>query len=372
MDLRRFTSVELLGRAVRGPLAFLFLIAAIFGMASAPALAQTAPAPTTTTPSGGSPSLGGFSARALDDDKQPMVQTYFTAVRNAGSKFVGHLQVTNSSQESARLHVYGVDGLTGTTSGTVYANMDDPKKAVGKWITPERDIVRLAPKSSTVVDFTVKIPDGVEPGDHVGGVALESVDKPKSEGNFAVTEIIRVAVAVQIRIRGEAATSMEITNLGLEALPGTQLPSVTVGIKNTGRLLCKPKLAVTLAQGDNTLGTVNRDLDTVLPGKEIPYPLAWGTALPAGKYNASVVLSGCGPQSTRTAELELTTDLEGTPTNPGTNLKQAEKSKGIPWWVLVLVAIAALVGGWLLARRGRKKDDDDDASGGTPQLIPVD
>lgn len=368
---RRSTPVELLGRAVRGPLAFLVVFAACLGVVPSAAFAQVATT-TPSTPSGGQPSLGGFSARALDDDKQPMVQTYFTVERNAGSKFVGHLQVTNQSKDSARLHIYGVDGLTGATSGTVYSNMDDPKKGVGKWITPERDIVRLAPESSTVVDFTVRIPDGVDPGDHVGGIALESVDKPKSEGNFAVTEIIRVAVAVQVRIRGEAGTSMEITNLGLQALPGTQLPSVTVGIKNTGRLLCKPKLAVTLAQGDNTLGTVSRDLDTILPGKEIPYPLAWGTALPAGKYNANVVLSGCGPQSTRTAELELTSDLEGTPTNPGTNLKQAEdKGNGIPWWALVLVAIAALVGGWLLARRGRKSDDDDDGSS-TPQLIPID
>ena len=355
---------------MRGPLAFLLLIAAFVAGVPGAAFAQQA-ATTPTTPSGGAPSLGGFSARALDDDKQPMVQTYFTVERNAGSKFVGHLQVTNSSDKPARLHLYGVDGLTGTTSGTVYSNMDDPKREVGRWIKPERSIVRLAPKSSTIVDFTVRIPEGVEPGDHVGGVALESVDKPKSEGNFAVTEIIRVAVAVQVRIRGAAGTSMEITNLGLQALPGTQLPSVTVGIKNTGRLLCKPKLAVTLAQGDNTLGTLTRDLDTILPGKEIPYPLAWGTALPAGTYNANVNLSGCGPASTKSAQLELTSDLEGTPANPGTNLKQAEDEQGIPWWVLVLVAIAALVGGYFLARRGRNKDDDD-GTGGTPQLIPVD
>lgn len=365
MGLLRSTFAELWGRALRGPLAFVLLIAACVGGVASPAAAQQTTTP--STPS--SPSLGGFSARALDDEKQPMVQSYFTVERNAGSKFVGHLQITNSSEESARLHVYGVDGLTGNTSGTVYSNMDDPKKGVGRWITPERPIVRLAPKSSTIVDFTVRIPDDVDPGDHVGGVALESVDKPKSDGQFNVTEIIRVAVAVQIRIRGEAGLGMEITNLGMQALPGTQLPSVTVGIKNTGRLLCKPKLAVTLAQGDNTLGTVPRDLDTILPGKEIPYPLPWGTALPAGKYNATVNLSGCGPASTKSAELELTSDLEGTPQNPGTNLKQAEKQgNGIPWWALVLVAIAALVGGWLLARRGRDKDDDGDD---TPQLIPI-
>ena len=64
------------------------------------------------------------------------------------------------------------------------------------------------------------------------------------------------------------------------------------------------KRAFTLAAG--SVGKIiDRDLDTILPGKEIPYPFAWGTALPAGKYNANVVLSGCGPQSTRTAELEL-------------------------------------------------------------------
>lgn len=320
-------------------------------------------------PAAAAPSLGGFSARALDDDKQPMVKPYFTVTRNAGSKFVGHLQITNASDQSARLHVYGVDGLTGTTSGTVYSNMDDPKRDVGRWITPERGIVRVAPKSSTVIDFTVDIPEQVEPGDHVGGIALESVDKPKSDGSFAVTEIIRVAIAVQMRIRGRAGTSMALTNLGLQALPGTQVPSVTVGIKNTGRLLCKPKLAVTLAQGDNQLGTITRDLDTILPGKEIPYPLPWGTALPAGTYNATVNLSGCGPASTKTAQLELTSDLRGTPEKPGTNLEKPEEGgDGIPWWVLVLVAVAALVGGWLLARRGRDDEDDD----GTPQLIPVD
>lgn len=333
-------------------------------------LALLAPAATAQAADPSSPTIGGFSARALGPDGDVSPETYFKATLKPGDTYSGRILVVSSAKEDVRLRLYSVDGLTGETSGTVYANLDDPREGVATWITPRKELLRLPGKKQKTVGFDLKVPDDARPGDHVGGLALQLAEQPKAEGQFAVTEVIRVAIAVHITVEGPASAQLKPTGMVLKALPGTQMPSVTVDLENSGQLLCRPKLTIELAQDGNVLGSVERQLDTILPGKTIPYPMAWPRALPAGKYSAKTVTEGCGPRGELASDLELATALRGTQAQPGTSIKPAEESKGIPWWALALAVVAALGGGFLIARRKPKSKDDDD-TGGAPGGAPA-
>lgn len=326
-------------------------------------LGLMAPAPSLAA-DGTTPTIGGFSARALGPGDQVTPDTYFTETVEPGDTFEGRILVQSSSPQGARVRIYSVDGLTGPTSGAVYANLDDPRTGVSRWTKPKKALIQLGAKQQKKVGFTVTVPQDATPGDHVGAIALQLADQETKKGQFAVTEVIRVAVAIHITVRGPAKAMLKPTDLELEALTGTQIPSVTVGLDNTGQLLCRPKLSVSLAQDGTTLGTVDRQLDTILPGTSIPFQLAWPKPLKPGTYEATALTQGCGDPQTVEASLELTSALRGSTQTPGPNILPEETgSGGVPWWALVIAVLVALGGGWFLARRGPRRKDDGDTGG---------
>lgn len=322
--------------------------------ALAQAESTTVQPPKPTESRSGAPAVGGFSARALDENGQLTPQTYFEVELDPGDSWSGELLVSNTTRQAMRLRAYPVDGLTGATSGTVYANIDDPVKETGNWITPSKELLRLAPNTERKLGFTVKVPADARPGDHVGAVAFQSADEPdaEGEGQVQITEIIRVAVAVQIKVSGPASASLKIDDLGLEALGGTAIPSVLVKMNNNGQLLCRPALEVTLFQQGRPLGRVERQLDTILAGDVIDFPLPWPRALDAGTYTAKAVSTGCGKQSELEQEVELAGDLAGSTSVPGT--APTDDGSDIPWWAFAIGGVVLLLAIWLVARARRK------------------
>ncbi len=328
--------------------------------------------PLFASPASAAPSVEGISARPVDAAGKPIGQAYFVEERNAGSKFVGHLSISNSGKRFARLYVYAVDAVTSTRGGTVFAPRDQPDKAVGKWITPNKTLIRLDPGDTKVVSFTVDIPADAFPGDHVGGVAIEPLRREKTGGQFSVTQVLRVAIATQIKIRGATQQAFKPTILHLKAIAGSQVPALTVRLANDGDLLCKPQLTATLSQGGQPLSTENRDVDTILARTSIDYPLLWPRGLKAGTYTAVVRTQGCGKSAEVQSEVTLKSDLSGKTKPATTGVVSAPSEEGVPTWVFVvggvLAAIALLTLGWWLARlsarrerdRERQRDREDD------------
>ena len=89
---------------------------------------------------------GGFGAApSHSDPADPATRAYFKPVIAPGTAYQDSVLVTNSSDDATTLIVYPVDGLTGQTSGTVYANHADPVKKAGMWLSPAMSSVTLAP-----------------------------------------------------------------------------------------------------------------------------------------------------------------------------------------------------------------------------------
>lgn len=311
-----------------------------------------------TVNTGAAPQLGGFSARALDENGQVTPQTFFELKLKPGEVFNGQILVSNASEDFVRLKVDSVDGLTGQTSGTVYANRTDPRAETSRWIRPKKRALRLDGGGSRTLRFRLRVPDDARPGDHVGAVAFQRILNPKKEGNFSVRQVLRVAVAIQIRVEGPAEPRLEIGKLSLKALGGTQIPSLGIELKNTGQLLCRPALTVDLVQGDTALGQVSKQLDTILAGDTIDFPLPWPRPLEAGTYRATVATTGCGAPARTTAEVELADTLRGTTGAPGPDVSMLDDDDdGLPVWALVLGILAALGLGFFLARRTGRREE---------------
>jgi len=317
-----------------------------------------------------SASFGIALRPAHADPSDPSTKAYFKPTVAPGETFTDEVIVTNTGDTPVELAVSGVDGLTAPTSGAVYGNRQDPVKKAGAWVSAAARTVTVAPHTELPVPFTVKVPKNAGAGDHLAGIAFEDVHPTLAGSNFAVTQVVRAVMGVQVMVPGPGAFAVHVDNATLQALPGIAAGSVLVTLGNSGARLGKPGLSVALSGPDGYKRTVRRTLDTILPGDTIPYPLAWpdvlrpgdysitatatpGTASPGAPGGAPVVE---GATVVRTVGVHLGTPLAGV--SPSGVISPASaparhSSGGLPMWVVVvLVAAAGIGGGLYLGRRG--------------------
>ncbi len=309
------------------------------------------------------PSVDGISARAVNADGQSYGKAYFVERLDGGDTFTGHIAISNSGKQFARLYVDAVDGVTSNRGGIVFAPRDAADKDVGAWIAPEKKLIRLDPGDEKIVPFTVKVPEDAFAGDHVGGLAIEPLRRATTGGQFSVTQVLRVAIAMQVRVRGDVKRELVPKVMNLKAIPGSEIPALTIRLANNGDLLCRPTLTATLYQNDQPLSSEKRDIDTILARSAIDYPLYWPRGLKAGTYMAAVRTQNCGKSRETQAEVKLERDLSGTtpPARTGV-VQEGSGEEGLPTWALValgaLIALVLLGLGWWLARRSGRKQTD--------------
>ena len=196
--------------------------------------------------------------------------------------------MTDTTDAPVSLYVYPVDGLTGATSGAVYANRADPRVGAGLWLTAAVPSITVAPHTQNDVSFTVRVPSDATPGDHVAGIAFEDAD-PIHVAGTAVTEIVREVVGVQIQVPGPGAFHLHIDGASFVAPPAAPSTSVIIRLGDDGNLLGKPRLLVALTGPDGYSHSVDRQLDTLLPGDVIAYAVPWPDLVTPGPYTISVI-----------------------------------------------------------------------------------
>jgi hypothetical protein len=301
---------------------------------------------------------GGIGLRpAHIDEADPATRAYFKPTIAPGGTFRDQVIVSNTSDVAVDLIVSGVDGLTGQTGGTVYANRQDPVRKAGAWLVPAAAALTVGPHVEQPMGFTVRVPSGAQPGDHLAGIAFENAHPKTSGGNFAITEIVRAVMGVQIKVPGPAEFHMHLDDVGLEALPGTGVASAVVTMGDDGLKLGKPSLSVELTGPGGYHRSVDRGVDTMLPGDTIAYPLAWPDPLKPGDYTVRATITGAGPSVTRTGGASLKSALAGVSPQPVVASQAPPQSKPsgsrFPSWLLIVVAIGGIGGGIAIGRRGR-------------------
>jgi hypothetical protein len=294
------------------------------------------------------------------DPADPSTRAYFKPTVAPGQTFSDVVIVTNTGDSPIELAVSPVDGVTAPTSGAVYANRQDPVTEIGTWITAGSKTVTVAPHAELPVPFTVKVPAGARSGDHLAGIAFEDVHPAAAGGNFAVTQVVRAVMGIQVIVPGPAAFGVDVFGASLQALPGVGAASVVVKLGNSGARLGKPELSVAMAGPDGYQRTVTRSLDTILPSDTIDYPLAWPDVLKPGEYNitATATAPGMAPV-VHTGSSKLGEALAGVP-SPGvvTPAPASESGRGYPvMWAVVVLLAAAIIGGGMYLGRGRHRPE---------------
>lgn len=286
----------------------------------------------------------------------PASRAYFKRAVTPGSSFSDTVVVANSGRMPLTLLVYPVDGLTGQTSGSVYANRGVPRRKAGAWVRVAVSRITVDPGAQATVPFVATVPASATPGDRLAGLAVENADVAMSRGSFRVRQVLREVVGILITVRGPAHPRLQLGKLALQTLPGTSFGTVLVGIGNSGRRLCKPRLVVRLASTAQH-ERIARRLDTILPGDTIAYPLVLRHDLKAATYDVRARASCAGTTATTSQVIALHSQLNGAPTRTVAQAATVVRvtHSGAPMWLVVGLAGVAAVGGagigWVLRQR---------------------
>ena len=302
-------------------------------------------------------------APAHSDPSRPVTEAYFVLDIAPGQSLSDAVLVSNTAGVPADVLVDAVDGITGVTSGAVYANRADSAHGAGTWITAAVSSITVAAASRSTVAFTVRVPAGTAPGDHLAGLAFENAHPSTSQGRLAVTTVTRSVIGILVRVPGPSSFHLHIDRAQIQQQPGGGGQSVVVAVGNDGSALGKPILAVSVDGPSGYRRFLYRQLDTILPGDTIPYPVALPDNLSPGDYRVQV----SGAEETMQSPVILTSTehygsgvlgVEAT-RSPTVVASPAAHSDWVPAWLILSLLAAAVAGGaagaaltWRLARRG--------------------
>jgi hypothetical protein len=320
--------------------------------------AVVAAAALSLTGAAGAASLGGFGARpAHFDPAVPATRSYFIRRLAPGARFSDQVIIFNDAAKPLAVSVYPVDGLTGATSGVVYGNRQTPLVGAGRWLSLPTSHLTIPAHAQRRLSFTVTAPSSAAPGQHLAGIAIQQAHPQRSGGRFSVTEVLRTVVGVELDVPGPTHARLAVRAIA-PAKPGQSAASgLIISVANEGQRLCKPRLAITLT-GRGRSQHIVRQLDVILPGGTIPYPVTVSRALNRGTYSAGVTATRCGRPATLHQALIIGHRISP-PHDPTGATQASAPAAAVNWWLIALiggggVAAGALGAGVLLAR-GRRR-----------------
>ncbi|MGW1808193.1 WxL protein peptidoglycan domain-containing protein [Streptomyces sp. NPDC002078] len=267
---------------------------------------------------------------------------YFYLSADPGQTVTDKVAVQNRTGGPLTFRLYAADAYnTARDGGFAVRTLKERMSGVGAWAKPAKDRVTVPGHRTVTVPFTLRVPQGAEPGDHPGAIVALDERVDAGSGSLALGVQRAVGARVYLRVSGPALPALSVGQLHIShhqpLIPGIGTGTATVSytLRNTGNVTLDPKVELK-ARGLFGRTLLDRELTRVpselLPGQRVRLTETWSGA----------------PQLDR-ADVTLTASA------PGTRQSASASFLALPWLVVALVFVAGVAVGMLLvrARRGR-------------------
>lgn len=180
---------------------------------------------------------GNYGGRpANPDPENPRTKSIFIYQLQPGAEKHDAMTVTNATDRPVTLELFAVDGTTSHDgSFTCKQNVED-KTDAGGWITLSRKEVSLGAHESTNVDFTVKVPEKADVGEHSACLAVQQkkTASEEAEATGAVRITTRQAVRMAVTIPGDMTRMVDVERFAIEQKNSSQ--EYNISVKNSGNV----------------------------------------------------------------------------------------------------------------------------------------
>ncbi|MFJ6566314.1 WxL protein peptidoglycan domain-containing protein [Streptomyces sp. NPDC091292] len=291
--------------------------------------------------------LPAAPARAADNgswsvfpaSSQLAQRPYFYLSADPGSTLTDKVTVTNKTAEPLTFRLYAADAYnTARDGGFAVRTKDEKQRGVGAWARPARDKVTVKPHGAVTVPFTLRVPEGAEPGDHPGAlVALDERVDP-ADGAVAVGVQRAVGARIYLTVGGPTMPALAVEKVRVAheqpLVPGfgDSIATISYTLRNTGNVTLNPRVELT-AKGLFGRTLLSRALTKIpselLPGQEVRLSEPWRGA-PQLDWG-DVTLTASAPQTRESASASFF---------------------ALPWLLAALFLAALVIAGAALKLRG--------------------
>ncbi len=236
-------------------------------------------------------SYGGLGIQPHEWDlKNPLTKSWFIYTLESGETKKGKVDVINSSNEPQDIKIYPVDAVT-TQDGAFAPEPEDKEKIdVGAWITLSESEVSLRPKETKTIKFTIKVPENVEVGDHMGAIIAQDKEIPEAEEGTGMRIVTRVGARIYLTVPGELIKKLEFEKFTWK-LEDRQV-TFYLDLANKGNVRLSPKGEIEIK---NIFGKVIDKIEItereVFPRSTIIVPIKWEKRPFFGKFTAMATVT---------------------------------------------------------------------------------
>ncbi|WP_327314968.1 WxL protein peptidoglycan domain-containing protein [Streptomyces sp. NBC_01235] len=266
---------------------------------------------------------------------------YFYVYADPGQTIEDKVVVANKTDEPLTFRLYAADAYnTARDGGFAVKSLGEKMRGVGAWAVLPKDRVTVPGGKTVTVPFSIKVPEGAEPGDHPGAIVALDERVDKGDGGVALGVQRAVGARVHLQVGGPTVPALAVENVHIShhqpLIPGLGDSTATISytLHNTGNVTLEPKVQLK-ASGLFGRTLLTRDLkklpSQLLPGQRVRLTERWSAA----------------PQLDWT-DVKLTASA--------TNTKESATASfvAVPWLVAGVVVAAIAIGVWLLIRRRRR------------------
>lgn len=288
---------------------------------------------------------------------------FFDVTINPGATVTLEVARTNPGASAAMAHSFAGSVFTIVNGGFGAVDSSAEVSGATRWVNYPDEVFSLGAGVTDVKSFTVRVPAGTAPGQYISSIVLQNNDALPGQGQVALDQIVRQAVAISIRVPGALHPAFTIGAASQENIGNHSVVSVALSnlgnqhLKPAGTMTIKDAAQKVVSEAPVAMGSVYAEMDT-----SVAVTFA-GLFLP-GEYTVTLVLTdpATGVSSSITDVPFTVVQPEAQAQSPLVRLPEivqdAVTNPGILTLLLVLIGLFILAGlavGILAFRRLRKK-----------------
>ncbi|MCT9076854.1 DUF916 domain-containing protein [Streptomyces fulvoviolaceus] len=267
---------------------------------------------------------------------------YFYLSADPGQTIEDKVVVANKTGKPLTFRLYAADAYnTARDGGFAVRTLKEKQRGVGVWAKPAKARVKVPAHGKVTVPFTLRVPEGAEPGDHPGALVALDERIDRGDGSVALGVQRAVAARVYLRVGGPTLPAVAVEDVRVihhqPLVPGFGDSTATISytLHNTGNVTLDPKVELR-ATGLFGRTLLARDLAKIpselLPGQRVRLSEPWRGA----------------PQFDW-GEVTLTASAKDTRESASASFF------ALPWLLAAVLAVVLVLGGVLLIRARRAR-----------------
>ncbi|HEY1443478.1 MAG TPA: DUF916 domain-containing protein [Acidimicrobiales bacterium] len=277
-----------------------------------------------------------FPTTHAGESPRPFVEPKLTP----GKAYADSVTVANYTAAPLDFHIYASDAINTPGGGLSLRPRTAVQLDIGGWIHLPYSTLRVPAHVSSEVPFTINPPQQATPGDHVGGIVAEDLQRTASKsGSVPVTVVQAVGVRIYGHVAGPLHPGLALPEMSLSvhqsvAAQFTSSVDVRVAfhVHNSGNTVLSPTATVRLSSPLGTAATKRFLVNEILPGNSLGYSLRFSGLTTYGHLRVEVSVVGEGAKA-----------------------RNASTVWTVPWALLALLVLALVLAVWLLVRWRRRR-----------------